>query len=69
MTATTTNQRAEVLGHLKNGKTINPFQAFGLFSCMRLASVIFSLRAKGHDIECEIVVERGHRVGQYKLKG
>lgn len=44
------NHQAQVLSHLKNGKTISQAEAIHHFNCYRLSAVINRLRNAGHDI-------------------
>lgn len=68
-----TTQTNAILRYLKTHKRgITSKDAIDLFGCTRLASVIFSLKKKGHNIECirESVPTRYGRnvsVARYKL--
>ena len=58
--------RVPVLAHLKSGKTLTGKQAWGLFGCYRLSSVIHRLnKTPGISIVCNKV--EGEFYGQYKL--
>lgn len=61
------SQETAILKHMKEGKTVTPLQAFGLFNCLRLAAAIFGLKQKGHQIEKTLILEKGHRVAEYTL--
>jgi len=58
--------RIPVLLHLKSGKTLTGLQAWRLFGCYRLSSVINRLNKKP---EINIVCNKvdGESYGQYKL--
>lgn len=58
--------RVPVLSHLKSGKTLTGLQAWRLFGCYRLSSVINRLnKTPGISIICNKV--EGEFYGQYKL--
>ena len=42
--------RANVLKHLQDGKTITPMQCLRLYGGFRLADTIFKLKKEGHNI-------------------
>lgn len=64
-------QTAQVLNHLKQGRTITQVDAIRLFQCYRLSAIIKRLRNQG----CEIVTyNERNRSGtgchaRYELKG
>lgn len=45
-----TNHQAQVLNHLKTGKTLSQAEAIYHFDCYRLSAVVERLRKQGHDI-------------------
>jgi len=61
-------QNAQILHHLKQGKTISPVEALNKFGCFRLAGRIFDLKKDGWPISCERRhVGDGKRVGFYSM--
>lgn len=44
------NQTAQILAHLKQGKTISQIEAIQLCNCYRLSAIIKRLRNAGHHI-------------------
>ena len=44
------NHQAQVLAHLKSGKTFSQAEAIDLFNCYRLSAIIQRLRNAGYDI-------------------
>jgi hypothetical protein len=64
------SQEAEILEHLKKHGEIDAMIALQKFNCFRLASRIFDLKTKGHDIETlPVRTETGKTVALYKLRG
>ncbi|MCJ8335200.1 MAG: helix-turn-helix domain-containing protein [Epibacterium sp.] len=51
-----------VMSYLKNKKTLNAIEAFGLFGITRLAAVIHRLRSRGINI---VSIERDGIRGRY----
>lgn len=62
------SQCAQILSHLKRGRTLTPMQALSFWGCMRLAARIDELRSRGHDIHTEIVKKGGKRYAMYTLR-
>lgn len=60
------SQSADILKHLKSGKTLTQLQALKLFGCLRLAARIEELRLNNR-IECEMVQDDDKRYGRYRL--
>jgi len=60
------SQSADILKHLKSGKTLTQLQALKLFGCLRLAARIEELRLNNR-IECEMVQHDDKRYGRYRL--
>lgn len=57
-----------ILEYLKSGKTISQLEATRKFNFIRLSAIVYSLKKKGHDIECEIIYpKKGCKYGQYRL--
>lgn len=64
----TETQTAQILAHLKTGRSITPLDALDWFGCFRLGARIYDLRADGHKIVRDMVeVESGKRVASYTL--
>ena len=59
---TRVSQPALILGYLKQRKTINSIEAFGLFGITRLAAVVHRLRQRGYKI---VSVDREGIRGRY----
>ena len=59
-----------ILADLKKGKKVTPLTALIKYKCMRLASRVNDLRAKGHDIETTMVENDNGRksFAEYTLK-
>ena len=53
------SQKNAVLQYLNAGYTITPLEALEMFKCMRLASVIKTLRDDGHNIITRTVKNKG----------
>ena len=60
-------QEQSILDYLKSGKSISPIEALEDFGCFRLASVVHSLKQKGHDIQTKIVGNGRKKWAQYYL--
>jgi hypothetical protein len=61
-------QHEQILEYLQAGNTIDALTALAKFKCFRLASRIFDLRCKGHDIVMsEKVLANGKRIAEYRL--
>ena len=61
-------QTAQILGHLKTGKSITPIDALEKFQCFRLGARIYDLKQDGHTIHKDMVeVASGKRVASYTL--
>lgn len=62
------SQNAMILEWMDKGNTITSLQALDLFGCMRLASRIFDLRERGHNIKKEkVALPSGKIVTRYSL--
>lgn len=48
-------QKEKVAIHLKSGKSLTPIQALTKFGTLRLAAIIFNLKAEGLKIKTEIL--------------
>lgn len=59
----TRGQTAAVLKHLKSKKSLTSMQAFELYGCTRLSSVVFNLRKAGYDIR-NIWLDGDNRYGE-----
>lgn len=63
-----TPQARKILAHLKQGKTITPLKAQGIYGISRLSDAIFKIRNGGYVVVCEQAEdEAGHRYGRYYL--
>lgn len=63
-------QTQTVLNYLKQGKSISPLRAMGVFKITRLASRIHDLQREGHKITRTMRRdEAGSRYTEYKLAG
>ena len=61
-------QRANILAHLRAGKSITQLQALHLYGCFRLSAIVFRLREQGFIIRTErIKIRKGTFVGRYEL--
>ena len=60
-------QREAILKHLKRGKTITSLEALQKYGCLRLATIIYSLRKEGFDIETEMVDVNGKTIAEYAM--
>lgn len=64
------SQNAQILKHLKAGKSITAMEAFRMFGVCVLHSRISELRGQGHRVNCQLVkTPSGKRVGKYRLGG
>jgi len=62
------SQETQILQHLKEHGSITSLQAFKM-GCLRLASRVYDLRSKGHDIQTQRWKTRsGKIVARYWLK-
>ena len=61
------SQADQILNHLKQNKTLTPFQALAEFGCMRLGSRIHDLRSQGHAIATKMIKSNGKRFAEYRL--
>jgi len=59
------SQNAQILAHMKRGKTIQPFQALILFRCMRLASRIQDIEEMGYTIN-DVWIKARNMYGEVK---
>lgn len=59
----TKGQRAAILKHFKTKKSLTTIQAFELYGCTRLASVVFDFRKAGYDIR-NVWLEVDNRYGE-----
>lgn len=70
----TRTQEQMIADHLNSYGYITPLDALREYGCYRLGAIIFKLRAKGVNIETEILKERSQLTGRpvqfakYKLK-
>ena len=69
------SQNAEILAHLKSGRSITASQAMRYLRVFRLAARIADLRGSGYHIATEMVKRRNKRTGRvvryakYSLQG
>ena len=68
------SQTGDVLAHLIEHGSITTIEAFQKYGCTRLPARIFDYRAKGYDIESDIVVVKNRYgnpapIAVYRLKG
>lgn len=61
------SQSAAILEYLEAGNTITPAEAFARFGTLALHSRIAERRARGLEIECELVRINDKNVGRYSL--
>lgn len=60
----------KILKHLQKRKKITSLDAIELYGCTRLASVIFNLKGRGHEIITHIVQDKnGTKWGVYRYLG
>ena len=67
-------QTGDVLAHLIEHGSITTYEAYQKYGCTRLPARIFDYRAKGYDIESDIVVVKNRYgnpapIAVYRLKG
>lgn len=65
---TTESQNKAILKHLQAGLTITPLEALKRYQCFRLSARIHDLKAKGHDIRTDIILDGRKKYAIYKLK-
>lgn len=64
----TETQTAQILAHLKTGRSITPLDALEWFGCFRLGARIYDLKQDGHNIVKDMVeTDSGKRVASYTL--
>ena len=64
----TETQTAQILAHLKTGRSITPLDALDWFGCFRLGARIYDLKQDGHNIYREMIeTDSGKRVASYTL--
>ena len=64
----TETQTAQILAHLKTGRSITPLDALDWFGCFRLGARIYDLKQDGHNIYREMIeTDSGNRVASYTL--
>lgn len=64
----TETQTAQILAHLKTGRSITPIDALNRYGCFRLGARIYDLKQDGHNIYKEMVeTDSGKRVASYTL--
>ena len=64
----TETQTAQILAHLKTGRSITPIDALNEYGCFRLGARIYDLKQDGHNIYREMVeTDSGKRVASYTL--
>lgn len=62
-------QADEILRYLSFGYTLTPWEALGMFGCMRLGARIYELKRQGHAIKKEMTrTARGKWVAKYSLE-
>ena len=63
----TITQKAQILNHLKQGKSITPLEALKLYGSFRLGDVIFKLKKQGFKFNTELVPYKKSRFAKYSL--
>ena len=64
----TETQAAQILAHLKTGRSITPIDALNKYGCFRLGARIYDLKQDGHNIYREMIeTDSGKRVASYTL--
>jgi hypothetical protein len=64
----TETQTAQILAHLKTGRSITPIDALNKYGCFRLGARIYDLKQDGHNIVKDMVeTDSGKRVASYTL--
>mgnify|MGYP006308174757 CR=1 FL=1 len=62
------SQEKIILRYLQDGKKLTPIKCLQICGSMRAAARIYDLKAKGHEIQTEMIfTARGKRVAQYSL--
>jgi len=66
------SQQQRLLDHLKNGHRVTPIDALNEFGIFRLGARIFDLKARGHNIERDMVPVTDRfgepkRVAEYRI--
>ena len=61
-------QKAQILDHLKQGKTITPMEALQEYGCFRLAAAIYDLRGEGYKIDTESVNWGNKTFARYQMR-
>lgn len=62
------SQNAKILAWLEDGNKITALDALRIFGCFRLASRVYDLRERGHNITKEMIIQpNGKRVAEYSL--
>jgi hypothetical protein len=63
------SQAAQILAHLRSGRSITQLEALRIYGCLRLGARIFDLRQEGLRIEREMVADgaTGKRYASYRL--
>ncbi len=62
------SQEAQILRHLKAGRSLSALNSMNLFGTLRLAARIFALRQRGHSIKGDWVqLPGGKRIVSYYL--
>lgn len=66
----TLSHNAQILSHLRKGRTLTAMEAMALFRCARLSARILDLKQLGNNIHAErIRLPSGKYVAQYSLIG
>lgn len=61
-------QTAQILAHLKRGRTLTAREALDEYQCFRLAARICDLKGAGHDISKRMVeTPSGKHVAEYRM--
>ena len=61
-------QADAILEALMRGETVTPFSGYALCGSLAIHSRIAELRARGHDIQMQLVTRNGKRFGEYRLR-
>lgn len=62
------SQCAKILRRLESGHSITQAQAWKWWGCSRLASRIYDLRGKGHDITAKKITKNGKQFSRYHME-
>ena len=63
------SQKAQILRHLKIGRTITPLTAYEYFGCLRLGARIWEFRKAGYDIKDKLFkTKNGKWVKKYWIE-